>query len=110
MGSASPTVASYEELLVLSEQMLEAARAGNWTAFDESQRVYLAVVERLRQIDRDVPFSAEERNRRYELLERILDYDARIRDLMLPALSGLGRLLGDSRRRIDLSLAYGVPA
>ncbi|TWG89347.1 flagellar protein FliT [Cupriavidus gilardii J11] len=107
-AEVSPTVLSYEELLVLSEQMLEAAEAANWTAFEDLQRVYLAVVDRLRVLEHNVPVTADERMRRHELLDRILSYDARIRDLMLPHLSRLGRLLGDSRRRQDLSRAYGA--
>ncbi|MCT9070141.1 flagellar protein FliT [Cupriavidus gilardii] len=107
MRTVSPTVLNYEELLVLSEQMLEAAEAENWTAFNDVQTVYLAVVDRLRELEHNVPVSAEERMRRHALLDRILAYDARIRDLMLPHLARLGQLLGDSRRRQNLSHAYG---
>ncbi|MGY8525663.1 flagellar protein FliT [Paracidovorax citrulli] len=107
---ASPTVLSYEELLLLSEQMLEAAEVANWTAFEEVQQVYLAVVDRLREIEHNVPVSPAERARRHHLLEQILSYDARIRDLMLPHLAKLGRLLGDSRRRQELASAYGALA
>lgn len=104
----SPIVRSYEELLVLSEQMLEAARAGNWDAMSELQQVYLAEVERLRQLDHAVPFSDNERLRRFQLLERILAFDARIRDLTMPRLAHLGALLNSSRRRMDLSNTYGA--
>lgn len=110
MPFSSPTVLNYEELLLLSEQMLDAAQAGNWTAFAESQQVYMAVVEKLRAIERDVPRSGEERNRRHALLEQILHYDARIRDVMAPQLANLSRMLGDSRRRMNLSNSYGALA
>ncbi|CAG9170880.1 flagellar protein FliT [Cupriavidus pampae] len=106
----SPIVRSYEELLVLSEQMLEAARAGNWDAMSELQQVYLAEVERLRQLDHGAPFSDNERLRRFQLLERILTFDARIRDLTMPRLAQLGSLLNSSRTQLGLHRAYGAAA
>ncbi|QET05862.1 MULTISPECIES: flagellar protein FliT [Cupriavidus] len=108
MLSMSPIVRSYEELLLLSEQMLEAARAGNWDAMSELQQVYLAEVERLRQLDHAVPFSDNERLRRFQLLERILAFDARIRDLTMPRLAQLGSLLNNSRTQMSLHRAYGA--
>lgn len=105
---SSPIVRSYEELLVLSEQMLEAAKASNWDALSDLQKVYMAEVERLRQLDHSVPFSNDERLRRFQLLERILAYDARIRDLAMPQLAHLGALLNNSRRKQELSAAYGA--
>ena len=105
---SSPIVRSYEELLVLSEQMLEAAKASNWDALSDLQKVYMAEVERLRHLDHHAPFSDAERLRRFQLLERILAFDARIRDLTMPRLAHLGALLNNSRRKQDLSVAYGA--
>jgi flagellar protein FliT len=110
MFDMSPIVRSYEELLVLSEQMLEAARASNWDALNDLQQVYMAEVDRLRLLDHTKPFSDNERLRRFQLLERILAYDARIRDLTMPRLAQLGELLNSSRRKLELSAAYGATA
>ena len=108
MFAMSPIVRSYEELLVLSEQMLEAARASNWDALTDLQKVYMAEVDRLRLLDHAAPLSDDERLRRFQLLERILAYDARIRDLTNPRLAELGALLNNSRRKLELSAAYGA--
>ncbi len=108
MFSMSPIVRSYEELLVLSEQMFEAARASNWDELTDLQAVYMAEVERLRQLDHNAPFTDAERLRRFQLLERILAYDARIRDLTHPRLAELGALMSNSRRKLELSAAYGA--
>ena len=43
MFAMSPIVRSYEELLVLSEQMLDAARASNWDALTDLQKVYMEI-------------------------------------------------------------------
>ncbi|WP_454753423.1 flagellar protein FliT [Cupriavidus necator] len=106
----SPIVTCYEEILALSARMLEAAQATDWNQVTELQRGYLARVDRLRGLDHDAPFSDAERMRRYQLLDRILTYDARIRDLAVPQLKKLGDMLTSSRRQIELSAAYGATA
>ena len=108
MFAMSPIVRSYEELLVLSEQMHDAARASNWDALADLQKVYMAEVDRLRLLDHSAPFTDAERLRRFQLLERILAHDARIRDLTMPRLAELGALLNNSRRKLELSTAYGA--
>ncbi|MGX6567545.1 flagellar protein FliT [Cupriavidus necator] len=105
-----PIVDCYEEILALSARMHEAAQAADWDTVTELQQGYLAQVDRLRQMDHDAPFSDAERMRRYQLLDRILTYDARIRDLAMPQLKKLGDMLTSSRRQIELSAAYGATA
>ncbi|WP_432261330.1 flagellar protein FliT [Cupriavidus sp. TMH.W2] len=106
----SPIVACYEEVLALSARMLEAAQAADWDTVTALQQGYLAQVERLRLMDHEAPFSDAERMRRYQLLDRILTYDARIRDLAVPQLKRLGERLASSRRQFELSAAYGATA
>ncbi len=110
MAQYSPIVTCYEEILVLSGRMFEAAQAEDWNAVTALQPAYLAMVDRLRQLDHEAPFSDAERMRRYQLLDRILTYDARIRDLAMPELRRIGSLLTSSRRQFDLSAAYGATA
>ena len=110
MAQYSPIVTCYEEILALSGRMFEAAQAADWDTVTELQRGYLALVDRLRQLDHEAPFSDAERMRRYQLLDRILTYDARIRDLAMPELRRIGSLLTSSRRQFDLSAAYGATA
>jgi flagellar protein FliT len=106
----SPVVACYEDILGLSARMHEAAQAADWDTVTALQQGYLAQVERLRLMDHETPFSDAERMRRYQLLDRILTYDARIRDLALPQLKKLGDLLTSSRRQFELTAAYGATA
>ncbi len=106
----SPIVDCYEEILALSARMHEAAQAADWDTVAELQQGYLAQVDRLRQMDHEAPFSDAERMRRYQLLDRILTYDARIRDLAMPQLKKLGNMLTSSRRQFELSAAYGATA
>jgi len=108
---ATPSVIQiYEELVLLSEQMLEAARHGNWDAMIEVQRVYVAQVEALRLKDVQAPATPQARMQHQALLARLLQHDAAIRDLVMPQLERLGALIGNARRRRDISVAYGVSA
>lgn len=108
LKASSPVTRGYEEVLLLSEQMLEAARAGNWDAMSELQQVYVAEVDQLRALGPQPAPSAEERTRRYRLLERILAHDAAIRQIVMPQMSQLEVLLGSSRRKQELVRAYGA--
>lgn len=104
----SPIVACYEEILALAVRMHEAAQGADWDKLTSLQQAYLAQVERLRLLDHEAPFSDAERMRRYQLLDRILTYDARIRDLAVPQLKRLGDMLTSSRRQFELSAVYGA--
>lgn len=108
MSVSAAVIRGYEELLLISEQMLDAARAGNWDAMSELQQVYVAEVDQLRALGPHPEPSAQERIRRYRLLERILAHDAAIRRILTPQLSRLEALLSSSRRKQELGLAYNV--
>ncbi len=106
-----PTVIQiYEELLLLSEQMLEAARCGNWDAMTEVQRVYVAQVDALRSQHPQPPATLQERTQRAALLAQLLAHDAAIRNLVMPQLERLGALLSSARRSRDIHEAYRVSA
>jgi flagellar protein FliT len=106
----SPIVACYEEILALSVRMHEAAQGADWQTVSALQQGYLDQVERLRRLDHEAPFCDAERMRRYQLLDRILTYDAQIRDLAVPQLKRLGDMLTSSRRQFELAAAYGAMA
>ena len=110
MTASSPILHCYRELELLAEHMLELARAGNWTAMAELQQVYTVQVDQLRRMDHSKPISDRERMDRYQRLERILGYDAAIRNLLAPEMNRLGALLGNARRQQDLHHAYGSVA
>jgi len=106
----SPISHHYQELLLLSAQMLDAARAGNWDAMDELQRIYVAEVDELRRLDHEAGLDDAEAARRHVLLEQILAHDAAIRNLVSPQLARLGALLDSSRRSSVLHRTYGALA
>ncbi|KAI3590817.1 Flagellar biosynthesis protein FliT [Cupriavidus sp. U2] len=110
MPANASVIQIYEELVLLSEQMLEAARHDNWDAMTEVQRVYVAQVDALRSKNPPPPATLQERMQHQALLARLLAHDAAIRDLVMPQLQRLGELLGNARRRRGVNDAYGVSA
>ncbi|MGB6242133.1 MAG: flagellar protein FliT [Castellaniella sp.] len=64
---------------------------------------YHQAVERLKQLD---PLDDDQRAARQELLARILDDDAQIRQLISPELDRLSHLLGTIRRQRTVLQAY----
>lgn len=93
----------YEAIATLSSKMLAQARAQQWGALVELGQQYQDAVERLRALE---PLSDDQRNARRELLARILDDDARIRQLISPELDRLGHLLGTFKRQRTVLQTY----
>ena len=87
-------VQHYRLLSDLSDQMLNAAQHKAWLTLLALGRRYTESLEALRNVDRNESLSKEEKELRYSLLLRIIDNDARIRRLVLPADAQLDRLMG----------------
>jgi flagellar protein FliT len=87
--------------------MLSAAEAGEWdhlTALEQDCSALFAPL--IAEPGGDEPRSPEYRQRKAQLLRRILAEDARIRALVEPRLEELSALLGANRRKQRLDHAY----
>ncbi len=93
----------YQEIADLSGQMLTKAQAQEWAELVALGSRYQAAVERLKALD---PLDDDQKNTRRELLTRILDDDARIRQLISPELERLSHLLGTFKRQRTVLQAY----
>mgnify|MGYP000067632740 FL=1 len=87
-------VQHYLLLSDLSDQMLTAAQEKAWLTLLALGRRYTESLEALRNVNRSESLTNEEKELRYRLLLRIIDNDARIRRLVLPADAQLDRLMG----------------
>ncbi len=107
---SSPILEHYQEIAVITGEMLTAAQAGDWdTAMVHGQQ-YCELVERLRHSEPSMPLDDAGRAMKYDLLVRILENDALTRDLAIPQLARLGELLGRMKRQQTLLSAYGYQA
>ena len=103
----SPILEHYQEIALITGEMLAAAQVGDWDGAMVLGQHYCEQVERLRQAERATPLDEAARAMKYDLLVRILENDAQTRDLALPQLAQAGQL---RKRQQTLLSAYGYQA
>lgn len=106
MAAAGEVLAAYEQLLQRSARMLAWAREGDWANLVQEESVYVVAVEKLKSLEIESKLDHEGRQRKADLLERILEQDAEVRQRLELRRDELSVLMGDARRRRDLSRAY----
>jgi flagellar protein FliT len=98
----------YEEMSMLSAQMVDAARASEWDHLILLEQRVAALRQTLMAEDAGGPLSAAEVEARRTLIQRILDDDAEIRRHTEPWMEQLRRFLGTTTRRQQVERAYGA--
>lgn len=95
-------ISCYEAIALASARMLEAARAGEWDDLLAAEADCAHGIDALRQLGAGLLTSEAARQRRVELLRRILADDAEVRALTQPWLSQLEQFLRgrDLHRRV----------
>lgn len=106
MTAASEVLAGYERLLHRSARMLSWAREGEWANLVQEESVYVVAVEDLKRLEVGCEMDRDNLQRKADLLERILEQDAEIRQRLESRRDELSELIGNTRRRRDLSRAY----
>ncbi|WP_110687220.1 flagellar protein FliT [Salinicola aestuarinus] len=96
----------YAELLEVSTRMLGYAEQQEWEALVQCEARYLVELDQVRALDAVTQPSDAEKREKLALLERILEQDARTRELLDARREELSQLLGDSRRQQAVSQAY----
>lgn len=104
----SPGIISiYESILCVTGEMLDAARCGDWDRLIERERACRILVEELKQLAENVPLDDAARQRKAEIIRKVLADDKEIRNITEPQLARLADLLDGSRRERGLRNAYG---
>ena len=93
MSKKTDVLALYATAADLTEEILLSAEANEWDAVVEIGKRYIQVIESIKLMGQVPEMDSTERARKYELLVRILDNDARTKSLTMPSLERLGRLL-----------------
>ncbi len=106
----SPVLEHYQDIAVITGDMVVAAKAGDWNTVMAYGQQYCELVERLRAAEPGTPLDEAGRAIKYDFLVRILENDALTRDLAMPQLARLGELLGRMKRQQSLLSAYGYKA
>lgn len=99
-------IATYETILAITGQMLQAARNSDWDyllALEEDCRVN---VEKLMAAN-PAPLSGEYQQRKVEIIHKVLADDAEIRNVTQPWMAHLQHVIGNIGRERKLNHAYG---
>lgn len=107
-ASQQAIVEGYEALLTCTRLMLESAREADWPALITQEGDYVIQVERLARLDAQLELDTDNRHRKAQLLEQILENDLEIRKRLIERRDELGKLIGTTQRQRDLRRTYGV--
>lgn len=97
----------YGEMAKLSQLMLRAAGAGEWQRLEELEAGVSVQVNRLRGAEDAVVLDSAERQQKLSLIKQILDDDRKIRDLTMPWMAELSKLIASTGTERRLANAYG---
>ncbi len=97
----------YETVAVITDQMLSAARAGDWDQLSTLELHCASHVATLKKNDPPVALSGAIRERKVEIIQRILADDREIRNITEPWMTQLSALINSSGTERKLANAYG---
>lgn len=105
--TSTDIIETYEAILAVTGQMLEAARSADWDLLVEREQHCRVLVEKLMAARNAAELDAATRKRKAEIIRKVLSDDAAIRDLTQPWLSRLQYLMTSAGRERQLHAAYG---
>ena len=107
MMTSQQILSAYAAMAELTDQMVAAAGNSDWDGLVLLEGRCAAHVQALREQEPAAPMQGEERERKIELIRRMLSADRQIRDLTMPWMAQLSKLInatGTERRVVN---AYG---
>jgi len=98
----------YERALELTRSMLEAAQKSEWERLVALEGERATLIDQLRDLDREPPRDARERDRKRALLREIMQFDEQIEILTRDWMRELREVLGSINAEQRLSRTYGA--
>ena len=108
MMDGAEVISLYESVADLTDQMLAAARDENWYLLSKLEADCAHVVGVLKQTETLVKLTDDRRERKVNILKKILADDRDIRNLTDPGLKKLSALIQNTSAERKLASAYGV--
>jgi len=106
--SASQVISNYESLSAITSQMREAAVHGEWDQLITLEQQCSRHVSTMKPVDTAAKLDEPARQRKIQLIKKILADDAEIRNHTEVWMGQLQRLMQSSRHEQRLHQAYGV--
>jgi len=106
--NSQQTIALFEEVGVITGQMLTAARSGDWDQLAELESVCAGHIDTLRRDSHPETLSEDLRTRKGKIIGKILADDREIRDLLNPWMTRLSAMMNSAGTERRLARAYGA--
>jgi flagellar protein FliT len=106
--TSTELIQTYESVLAVTGEMLEAARGEDWDRLVEREKRCRELIDTLIQARDEVALDSDTRRRKAEIIRKVLADDAAIRDLTQPWLARLQHLMTSAGRERQLHAAYGA--
>jgi flagellar protein FliT len=87
----------YDEMVQISQQMLDAAHRQDWPSFATLEAVCEEHIKQIHQGDAQPPLTSEEVEKKIDLLMKILADDRQIRELLEPWMGRLSAIMRTPR-------------
>lgn len=100
-------ISLYEEVAVITDQMLAAARTSDWEQLVVLETRCASLVERLKTRMPAVPLTGEAREKKIRIIKKILADDCEIRNITQPWMARLNELINSAGTERKLHQAYG---
>lgn len=110
MMNSDEILSIYEAVSDITDQMLVAAKSRDWEKFTDLESSCAKHISTLRQEDAPVPtapLSEPVRERKVQLIQKILADDRQIRDITEPWMAHLSALMQSTGTTRKLSSTYG---
>lgn len=102
-------LALYESVADITDQMLAAARTGDWEKLAALESRCSSQVEIIKQNDQPrQPLTPLAREQKTRILKKILEDDRQIRDITEPWMAQLSAMINSAGTERKLSQAYGA--
>lgn len=101
------SVSLYEEVADVTRRMLHAAQAEDWDTLTDLEHHSAAIVERIKVVSVNEKLSPEGVKRKIKTIQRILEDDKQIRDIVSPWMMKLKTMLQSAHMETKLNRSYG---
>lgn len=101
-------ISLYETVAVITNQMLTAARNGDWDQLAALESRCASHVEILRKSEPPAPLTGVVREKKVKIIKKILADDREIRNLTEPWMAQLSQIINSTGNERKLSQAYGA--
>jgi flagellar protein FliT len=101
-------LALYEAVSKITDQMLSAARQGDWDRLIMLEQHCANHVQTLQNGEPPQPLTGALRQRKVQIIHKILADDREIRDLAEPWMAQLAQMINNTQSQRKLQHAYGA--